>query len=464
MKKNKPDLSNKGNSLSPSYASFLSSDRYKVLIDSADDWFWEIDKYGRYTFSSHQIKHILGYEPDELIGKNFYDLMPSKEAERIKKIIDPIFMLKKPFRLLQNSNLHKNGSLVCLETSGNPFYGNDNKFMGYRGIDRDITNRKKLEKNHSDLLLALDQMAEAALVVGKDLKIAYVNKAFYKLLGYSPEKIIGKPLSLLNSTRKNADRRVEFTISALNENGSWEGEVLRKKENGDDICVYLRATATYTEEGELTGYIGTYFDMEETKNAAEKLEKSLFETVFALSGTIEERDPYTFGHQNRVASIAKAIAVKLNENDEFIKGLELGAKIHDIGKTNIPTEILNKSGKLNKHEFGLIKTHAKSGYKIISNMSFPWPVAEMVLQHHERMDGSGYPQGLKNNEIILEAKIIGLADTVEAITSHRPYRPAFDADFAITEVKKYRGKHYDLDVMDAFLDLVENDGYQLINH
>ena len=269
---------------------------------------------------------------------------------------------------------------------------------------------------------------------------------------------------MLNSTRKNADRRVEFTISALNENGSWEGEVLRKKENGDDICVYLRATATYTEEGELTGYIGTYFDMEETKNAAEKLEKSLFETVFALSGTIEERDPYTFGHQNRVASIAKAIAVKLNENDEFIKGLELGAKIHDIGKTNIPTEILNKSGKLNKHEFGLIKTHAKSGYKIISNMSFPWPVAEMVLQHHERMDGSGYPQGLKNNEIILEAKIIGLADTVEAITSHRPYRPAFDADFAITEVKKYRGKHYDLDVMDAFLDLVENDGYQLINH
>ncbi|MAY02489.1 MAG: hypothetical protein CMQ38_05865 [Gammaproteobacteria bacterium] len=465
MKKDKKNSYSdyKNRSYSGSDASIFSNQRFEDLINSTDDWFWEIDKHGRYTFASHQVFHILGYKPEEVLGLTHFDLMPRSQAQRLKKTFEPIFSVQQPFRLLQNYNLHKDGHMVCLETSGNPFYDHDKKFMGYRGIDRDITARKKIEKANEDLLLALDQMAEAALVVATDLKIIYVNKAFYELLGYTPEQIIGEPLSLLNPPEEIDDKKVEFTTSVLNEDGSWEGEVYRRKATGELICVYLKATATRDEDGNLTGYIGTYFDLSDIIQANKNLENTLNQTVHAISSTLAKRDPYTFGHQNHVAVIAMGIAKKLNKSEDFIKGLLLGATIHDIGKVNIPTEILNKSGVLNEYEFGLIKDHVISGFDIVKDLSFPWPIAEMVLQHHERYNGSGYPHGRMNGEIILEAKIIGIADTVQAMASHRPYRPALDPQLAIDEIKKNREVLYDPEVSDAFLDLVDSDsGHQLL--
>jgi len=197
--------------------------------------------------------------------------------------------------------------------------------------------------------------------------------------------------------------------------------------------------------------------VEDQKRSLEKLQRTMNGFVQAMSLTVETRDPYTAGHQRRVAELACAIAHEMHIPEDMITGIRLAAIIHDLGKINVPAEILNKPGRLTDLEFGIIKTHSQVGYDILKEIEFPWPIAEIVLQHHERLNGSGYPQGLPGNEIHLESKILAVADVVEAIASHRPYRPAFGIDIAIEEISKYRNVLYDNDVMDALLDMSKKD-------
>ncbi len=192
----------------------------------------------------------------------------------------------------------------------------------------------------------------------------------------------------------------------------------------------------------------------------EKFDRALLQTIQAMAFTIEKRDPYTSGHQQRVAKLCVAIGEELQLSEQQIQGLRLGALIHDIGKIYIPSEILNRPGVLSKIEFDLIKDHPQTGYDILKTIEFPWPVAAMVLQHHERIDGSGYPQGLMDGEICLEARILAVADVVEAITSHRPYRPALGVEAALTEITNNRGSLYDADVVDACIRLFEEKRFE----
>lgn len=186
-----------------------------------------------------------------------------------------------------------------------------------------------------------------------------------------------------------------------------------------------------------------------------KLREALEQTIAAIALTLEKRDPYTAGHQQRVAEIASAIATEMSLSPHQIEGIRFGALIHDIGKVYVPAEILNRPGKLSDLEFGLIKMHSQVGYDIVKDIPFPWPVAQMVLQHHERLDGSGYPQGLKGDEITLEARILAVADVVEAMGAHRPYRAALGPEAAVTELAQGRGTAYDAAVVDACLKLVK---------
>jgi PAS domain S-box-containing protein/putative nucleotidyltransferase with HDIG domain len=194
---------------------------------------------------------------------------------------------------------------------------------------------------------------------------------------------------------------------------------------------------------------------EELQQSFIKLRRILDGTIQALISTVEIRDPYTAGHQRRVAQLASAIAREMNLPEEKIEGIQLTGLIHDIGKICIPSEILNKPGPLDEVEFNLVKAHPQTGYNILKNIEFPWPMAKIVLQHHERMDGSGYPSNLKGEEIILEARILGVADVVEAMSSHRPYRPAYSIDKALEEIKSKRGILYDPKVVDACLRLFQ---------
>jgi GAF domain-containing protein len=185
----------------------------------------------------------------------------------------------------------------------------------------------------------------------------------------------------------------------------------------------------------------------------QRLERALEGTVQAIASTVEMRDAYTAGHQRRVAVIAEAIAREIGLSDDRIHGLRLASIVHDLGKINIPAEILNKPGKLSAIEYAFIKTHPRAGYDILKSVEFPWPVADIVLQHHERLDGSGYPSGLKGDAILLEARILTVADVVESMTSHRPYRPALRIDLALAEIQGGSGKLYDPLVVEACVKL-----------
>lgn len=205
---------------------------------------------------------------------------------------------------------------------------------------------------------------------------------------------------------------------------------------------------------------------DELKQSIQKIRRTLMGTVNALAVTIEMRDPYTAGHQRRVTTLACTIADKMGLREEQIDGLHVAGLLHDLGKIMVPAEILNKPSALSAEEYdevqshpqaghdilmGFIRSHPQAGYDILKEIDFPWPVAQIVLQHHERMDGSGYPKGLKGDQILIEARILAVADVVEAMSSHRPYRPALGVDKALEEISIHRGAFYDHDVVDACL-------------
>jgi PAS domain S-box-containing protein/putative nucleotidyltransferase with HDIG domain len=199
----------------------------------------------------------------------------------------------------------------------------------------------------------------------------------------------------------------------------------------------------------------------ERRDAQAALRQGLEDTILAIAATAEMRDPYTAGHERRVAELAAAIAREMGLAASAVEGLRFGAIIHDLGKIKIPAEILVKPTRLTPIEYELIKGHALAGYDILKGISFPWPVAQMVRQHHERIDGSGYPDGLKDGAIIAEARILAVADTVEAMSSHRPYRPGLGIDKALAEIERGRGAQYDVQTVDACLRLFRENGYTL---
>jgi len=191
-----------------------------------------------------------------------------------------------------------------------------------------------------------------------------------------------------------------------------------------------------------------------------ELQKTLSGTIYALTMTVEMRDPYTSGHQQRVSDLASAIAKEMGFPADKIVGIHIAGMLHDIGKIAIPAEILSKPGRLSKTEFDLIKEHSQVGYDILKSIKFPWPVAQIVLQHHERINGFGYPNGLLGREMLIEAKIMGVADVVEAMASHRPYRPALGIDKALEEISINKGKIYDAEAVNACLKVFKDNGFK----
>lgn len=192
-----------------------------------------------------------------------------------------------------------------------------------------------------------------------------------------------------------------------------------------------------------------------------RLRESLEQTIQVIAGTIEERDYYTAGHQRRVAAICTELGVELGLSEDRIRGLHLAASIHDLGKIGIPAEILTKPRQLTEMEFGIIKEHASIGFNILKGVSFPWPIAQIILQHHERIDGSGYPTGLKGDEILFESKILAVADVVEAMASHRPYRAALGIEAALSEITAQRGVTLDSEIVDACVRVFHEQGYRI---
>lgn len=247
------------------------------------------------------------------------------------------------------------------------------------------------------------------------------------------EEIIG----LLQLNDKQKDMFTENLIDFFEGIGASIGVALKRKMAEQELKTYRH-----------------HLEELVTKRTSE-LRKSLDTTVNALASVVETRDPYTAGHQKRVTKLACAMAKEMELSNEQIEGLYLAGLLHDIGKITVPAEILAKPSRLTNSEFDIIKTHPQVGYDILKNIAFPWPIADITHQHHERMNGSGYPNGLESDEIIFEAKILAVADVVEAMSSHRPYRPALSLDITIEEISKNKGILYDPQIVDVCLKLLK---------
>jgi putative nucleotidyltransferase with HDIG domain len=214
------------------------------------------------------------------------------------------------------------------------------------------------------------------------------------------------------------------------------------------------------DDGEITGIIETALDITEQKQAQNRLKKTMNAIIETISKIMDTRDPYTAGHQIRVSQLAFRIAQEMGLSPDKIESVKIASLIHDIGKIGIPSEILTKPTNLDAIEFSFIKKHPEIGYTILKDIDFPYPIARIVLQHHERNDGSGYPNHLKDKEILQEAMIIGVADVVEAMSSHRPYREALGVDAALEEIIKNKGVLYDSEIVDVCVKLFKEKGFR----
>lgn len=199
---------------------------------------------------------------------------------------------------------------------------------------------------------------------------------------------------------------------------------------------------------------------EELKHSYEKLQKFIEGTAHIITKIVEIRDPYTKGHQQRVSQLATAIAREMKLPQDKIEGVRFASLVHDVGKINLPTEIVSKPSKLVEVEFNLIKNHPEIGYDILKKVDFPWPIAEIVFQHQEKIDGSGYPRGLKGDEILIEAKILGVANVVEAMSSYKSYRPALSIDESLAEISKYKNILFDPEVVDTCIKIFKEKGFK----
>jgi HD-GYP domain-containing protein (c-di-GMP phosphodiesterase class II) len=236
----------------------------------------------------------------------------------------------------------------------------------------------------------------------------------------------------------------------------------------DGAMIDVEVHGTRATHDDRPAIIGLLQDISEKKRAAEQVQRYLTQLESAFQSTVEVattlsemRDPYTAGHERRVGKLAAAIGTELGFDDRRIEGLRIAGYLHDIGKITIPAEILSKPGKLTQVEFQLIQVHPRASFDVLKDVEFPWPIAEVALQHHERMDGSGYPQGLKGDAILLDARILAVADVIEAMSSHRPYRAGLGIDAALAEIERGNGSRYDADVADACLRLFRERNYQL---
>lgn len=299
-------------------------------------------------------------------------------------------------------------------------------------------------------------------------RFAYSSPQVFNLLGFRPEEIGHGPLTLFAAPDRATELNVAFAKLQAEKRPISGFEVPCLAKDGRIVYLEFNAVPISDDRGRFTGYRGVARDITERRTAMEILKKSrddlhasLEETVTSLASTAEKRDPYTAGHQQRVEHLACAIAREQGFPEERIEGLHIAALLHDIGKITLPSEYLAKPTMLSKEEKAIMRCHPEVGYEILKNIQFPWPVAEIVYQHHEHLDGSGYPRGLTDGDILPEAKILAVADVVEAMSSHRPYRPSLGLQMALDEIRAGRGTLYHAESVDACLRLIEGKKIEL---
>jgi len=312
-----------------------------------------------------------------------------------------------------------------------------------------------------------NSLPEIACEVDANGTVVFANRNAFEYFGYSQEEF-EKGVKALDIIVPEDKERASRNMRAVMEGEDLPGiEYMARRKDGSSFPVIIY-TNPVIEHGRTTGFRTVIVDISERKrmeselkDGLRRLRRTLDGTVNALSSAVELRDPYTAGHERKVARLSCAIAEKMGYRGEKFEGIRVAAVLHDVGKIAVPAEILSKPGPLTDMEYSIIKTHPRVGHDILAPVEFPWPVARIVLEHHEREDGSGYPQGLLPQAMLQESKILGVADVVESMSSHRPYRAALGIEKALVEIVEGKGEKYAPDVVDVCVKLFKEDGFAL---
>jgi PAS domain S-box-containing protein/putative nucleotidyltransferase with HDIG domain len=437
-----------------------------------DDGYFEVDLAGNFTFVNDADCFLLGSSREELIGTSFRNHINKEDVETVYSAFAKIYSTGKPERGIYYRGIRKDGTTRFAEISGFPMKNDKGEIIGFRGMALDITARRQMEEelrqSEEKYRTILENMQDAYFEVDDAGNFTFFNDAMCHHFGYSREELMG--MNYRQYTDHDNAKKLFQAYHKVYTSGEPIKEHFWQITRKDGTKRYLAGSVSLKKDsqGEPTGFKGIDHDITDRKQTEDKLlltleslRKAVGTTIQVLVSALEARDPYTAGHQSRVADLARAIATEMGLDQEKIEGIRMAGSIHDIGKLSIPAEILSKPTKLTNLEFSLIKEHAQSGYEMLKDVESPWPLAQIVYQHHERMNGSGYPQKLKGDEILIEARIMGVADVVEAMASHRPYRAGLGIDAALDEIKKNKGILYDPAVADACLKLFLEKGYQL---
>ncbi len=440
--------------------------RYRCVIETSSDGFLAGTPEGRIMEVNDALVKITGYSREELQGMSIAAL---DALERPDDTRSHLASIVREGQDRFETRLHrKGGSSVPVEVSVS--YRPENGLLF--GFIRDITRRKQAEESLRAFAEELDDLYNNAPCGYHSLDphgvFLRVNDTELSWLGYTRDEVVGKKKWSDVVAHDDAEK-FERLFAAFKQTGhAHEVGYQMVRKDGTTFPATLTATVIYDAQGHYRASRGMLLDVTEhmrdegrIANYVRQLESAMEGTLLAVSNMVEQRDPYTAGHERRVGQIARDIAREMGFPDDKCKELQRIGLVHDIGKISVPAEILSRPRRLTPVEYELVQGHVERGYEILKDVQLPSPIAEIIRQHHERMDGSGYPRGLKGHEILPEARILAVADVMESMASHRPYRPALGIDAAIDELTAHRGKLYDADVVDALLRLVHEKGYRL---
>jgi len=437
-------------------------DIHKFIFDSVPCVILLLDE-NKNVFEVNEKINTLGYKIEEIINKNIFDL----PLFISKKTLEKLFKEKKlDIEILTEYGEKMMVSAELLEI--------EDEKVRYILILRDITKEGILEKKakeDEDLLKEWLKLAEKSVagvyIYDENLNFLYVNPAFCEIVGYSRDEIIGKKKALdfvYEEDREKVRELIEKRFKGLIDTTNFYFR-FKTREGKIKHCNAIGRATKYKGKKVIMGTVLDITDRVEYENKLREghklLESTLDGTIYAFSKIVEAKDPYTAGHQLNVSKLSELIAKEIGFKENEIKELIWAGLLHDIGKITVPSEILVLPRKLTSIEFSIVKTHPIVAYNILKVIPTFEKLAKIVLQHHERLDGSGYPQGINGEKILKEARIISVCDVFEAMVSHRPYRPALPVEKAIEEIYKGRGLKFDTEVVDICIDLFKKGIFKL---
>lgn len=443
-----------------------SEEKYRLIVENQTDFIIEIDNKSKVLYVSPSYCEMFGISENEISGKKLVTLVHKEDRELTKEAVRKIY--SPPYYSYVEQRSKSKYGWRWFAWSIKSILDKEGNVKKIVSTGRDISDRKKVEEEliHDENLL--NQVGEISKIGGWEMDMARGGKAKWTKgtydiikIGYN-ESIPGynEHINYYLPEYRQMIREKMQRLSTKKEALHFQAQLKTVKNNIIWVEVFGEAI---TEDGKVVKLIGTVQDITDRKKAVEDLEishkkttKILEETIKTLSAIVEIRDPYTSGHQQKVAEIAAFIAIEMGLEQDIVNGVRTAAIIHDIGKIIIPASILSKPGKINEIEYNMIKAHPETGYDMLKNIDFPWPVAKIILQHHERINGTGYPRNLKDKEIMIEAKLLAIADVLEAMTSHRPYRPALGLNQAVKELEKNKGILYDSEIVDTCKKLIRD--------